>query len=123
MRETRFWLLQLITGLVLVVMLGLHMAVQHLDSILAFFGYAAGDPVAYAAVVQRAQATSWTVFYIVFLALALYHGLYGLRAILLELSLSPPAGRVLTGILTVVGIAAFGFGAYVTWQAYVLPIM
>lgn len=123
MWETRCWFLQLLTGLVLVILLGVHMAVQHLDSILAFFGYAAGDPVAYATVVERAQSLSWTAFYIIFLALALYHGLYGLRAILLELSLSPTAGRILTGVLAIIGVAAFVFGTYITWQSYALPIM
>lgn len=123
MWETRCWLLQLLTGLALVILLGVHMAVQHLDGILAFLGYAAGDPVAYATVVGRAQLLSWTVVYIILLALALYHGLYGLRAILLELSLSPRAGRVLTGVLAVIGLVAFGWGTYVTWQAYGLAIM
>lgn len=118
MREAHFWLLQLVTGLVLIVLLGLHMVVIHLETIFAFLGLGAGEALAYASVMERAASSSWTWFYIIFLALALYHGLYGLRTILLELTFSRTAGTVVTVILLIAGIAAFSFGTYVTWQAY-----
>lgn len=118
MREAHFWLLQLVTGVVLIALLGLHMIAIHLETILGFFGLGAGEALAYASVMERAASSSWTWFYIIFLALALYHGLYGLRTIILELSLSRTAGTVVTVLLLAIGIIAFSFGTYVTWQAY-----
>jgi succinate dehydrogenase hydrophobic anchor subunit len=55
----------------------------------------------------------WAALYIALLAVALYHALYGLRGIILELTPSARAGRVTTWCLVAIGIAAFGWGTYV----------
>jgi succinate dehydrogenase hydrophobic anchor subunit len=86
---------------------------MRLRSILSFFGLPIEDPVAWDSMIQRAHSSLWLAFYIILLALVLYHGLYGLRNILLELSLSPAAARRISTALIAVGLAAFIFGTYV----------
>jgi succinate dehydrogenase hydrophobic anchor subunit len=48
---------------------------------------------------------------------ALYHGLYGLRTILFELTLKPAAEKAITFVFLVVGLGLFGLG---TWAAIVV---
>jgi succinate dehydrogenase hydrophobic anchor subunit len=45
---------------------------------------------------------------------ALYHGLYGLRTILFELTLKPAIEKTITIVLMIVGLGLFGLG---TWAA------
>jgi succinate dehydrogenase / fumarate reductase membrane anchor subunit len=56
----------------------------------------------------------FTVSYILLLGVALYHGLYGLRTILFELTLSRVTEKVISAILLVLGLGLFGLG---TWAA------
>ena len=48
MGKTYSWLLQLISGVLIAVLLGIHMVLQHLDAILAFFGAEMVDTTAWA---------------------------------------------------------------------------
>jgi succinate dehydrogenase hydrophobic anchor subunit len=45
---------------------------------------------------------------------ALYHGLYGLRTILFELTLKPAAEKAITFVLLILGLGLLGLG---TWGA------
>jgi len=56
----------------------------------------------------------FTVTYVLLLGVALYHGLYGLRTMLFELTLKPAAEKAITVVLLVVGLGLFGLG---TWAA------
>ena len=56
----------------------------------------------------------FTVTYVLLLAVALYHGLYGLRTILFELTLKPAAEKAITIVLLMVGLGLLGLG---TWGA------
>jgi succinate dehydrogenase hydrophobic anchor subunit len=51
--------------------------------------------------------------YILLLGAALFHGLYGLRSMLFELSLSRISEKVIGGLCAVSGIALFIYGSYV----------
>lgn len=108
MRESRFWLLHLLAGLALVFLLGVHLVLMHLGP---------GDPLVYERVARRAESPGWQLFYLIFLAFALYHGLYGLRGILLEVLAKKGRTGLLTGFLAALGILAFAFGAYVVVAA------
>jgi succinate dehydrogenase / fumarate reductase membrane anchor subunit len=55
------------------------------------------------------------VTYVLLLGLALYHGLYGLRTILFELTLKPAAEKAVTALLLLLGLGLFGLG---TWAAF-----
>lgn len=110
-KNTTLWTLHLGAGLVLIVLLGLHMFGMHLNDILHLLE---GDPISWEGVAGRAVEISQVLFYILFLGFALYHGLYGLRNILLELNLSPGMAGFVNKLLLVLGLVLFAFG---TWAA------
>ena len=117
MRDQRLWTWHVLAGLVILVLLGLHMAVMHLDTVLGWFNPDGMKPIAWASVVERARMGFFTVSYVVLLGAALFHGLYGLRNILFELG----PGRALKGLISVVlalgGAGLFVFGAWAAWTA------
>ena len=122
MRNTYLWLLQLITGGLILVFGGTHLVLMHLDEILGFFGVEIGEPSSWTSMAERwdsAVQGLWLAFYIVFLALALYHALNGLRGIILELTPSHRTERIITGVLIALGVIAFGLGVYVPADLFI----
>jgi succinate dehydrogenase / fumarate reductase membrane anchor subunit len=117
MRDQRLWTWHVLAGLVVFALLGLHMAVMHLDTVLGWFNPDGLKPIAWASVIERARMGFFTVSYVVLLGAALFHGLYGLRNILFELG----PGRGLQGLISVVlalgGAGLFVFGAWAAWAA------
>ena len=117
MRDQRLWTWHVLAGLVIAVLLGLHMAVMHLDTVLGWFNPEGLKPIAWESVLQRARLGFFTVSYVVLLGAALFHGLYGLRNILFELG----PGRGVKGLISVVlalgGAGLFVFGAWAAWTA------
>lgn len=120
MRDQRLWTWHLLAGAVILVFLGLHMAVMHLDALLGLFNPAGGHPIDWANVAGRARMGFFTFSYVVLLGAALFHGLYGLRNILHELGLGCGAARMTTALLTLVGIGLFVFGAWAAWTGATL---
>ncbi|MFQ5809830.1 MAG: hypothetical protein ACE5JM_09450 [Armatimonadota bacterium] len=110
MRETRFWTWHLIAGAVVLVFLGLHMLIMHLDGIVGFMDPGGAESVEWENVMHRAQFLFFTVTYIVLLGAALYHGLYGTRVLLFELNLKPALQQLVTIGLWAVGLLLFGLG-------------
>lgn len=113
MRRARFHLLFLLSAVVVAVLLGTHMVIQHLDGILTFFGADVAKPTSWGAVLSRSSQSIWAGLYIALLAFALYHALYGLRGIILELTPSPKAKRAVTWGFVAIGIIVFVWGSYV----------
>lgn len=117
MRDQRLWTWHVLAGVVILVLLGLHMAVMHLDTLLGWFNPDGMKPIAWESVLQRARMGFFTVSYVVLLGAALFHGLYGLRNILFELG----PGRGVKGLISVVlalgGAGLFVFGAWAAWTA------
>lgn len=113
MRNTYLWLLQLVTGVVIVVLLGIHMVLMHLDAILGFFKIDVGEPTSWQSMIERSGQGIWAGLYIALLAFALYHALNGLRNIILELAPSGNTERFITRIIIVFGIIVFIGGTYV----------
>lgn len=109
MKETRLKILQYITGIGLFFFAGAHLLVSHLSS---------GEPTTWESVSERAASSGWLTLYIFLLIFGLYHGLYGLRTIILELSLPSSAVKVLDRALLAVGAAIFGYTAYVAINAF-----
>ncbi len=118
MRERTLWTLHLGAGGLVLVFLALHMAIMHLDLTGGPFGVAGASAVDWASVAERARSVFFTVTYVVLLGAALYHGLYGLRNILLELSPGAAMRRTIDLGLSGVGLALFAFG---TWAALAAP--
>lgn len=102
-REVSFWLLQLITAAVIFFLLGIHLVWLSIWR----------KPIEWEGMIERATNGWWLVFYIILLAAVLYHGLYGLRVILLEIWSSPESGRKVTVAVAALGVVAFVFGTYV----------
>jgi succinate dehydrogenase / fumarate reductase membrane anchor subunit len=117
MRDQRLWTWHLLAGLVIFVLLGLHMAVMHLDTVLGWFNPEGLKPIAWESVLQRARMGFFTISYIVLLGAALFHGLYGLRNILFELGLARGTKGLVSVMLALGGAGLFVYGAWAAWTA------
>ena len=117
MRDQRLWTWHVLAGLVILVFLGLHMAIMHLDVLLGIFNPSDPHPIAWANVVARAKLGFFTVSYVVLLGAALFHGLYGLRNILFELGPGRSVKSALNFVLAAGGVGLFVFGAWAAWTA------
>jgi succinate dehydrogenase/fumarate reductase cytochrome b subunit len=119
MRETKYWFWHMAAGVVIFVLLGLHMTTMHMGGLTGLFvshpGEASVAPVNSQA---RDSQLFFTVGYIILLGVALYHGLYGLRTILFELTLRPLAEKAVSVVLVILGLALFGLGAWAAVAAH-----
>jgi len=87
-RGAFFWLFQRVTGIFLAYFLITHVKVQHWD--FDFTKYP-GGLLDFQFVIERLQGSmAWVVFYFFFIISALFHGLNGLWAIILDFR--PPRG-------------------------------
>ncbi|MHB0966543.1 MAG: succinate dehydrogenase/fumarate reductase transmembrane subunit [Bellilinea sp.] len=98
------WLLKILTGLLIVIFLGIHFVVNHL--------VAPGGLLTYADVVAYFQNPVIVVMEISFLVLAVVHSFLGLRSILLDLNPSPTVLRMANFMLVVIGTAAIIYGIW-----------
>jgi succinate dehydrogenase hydrophobic anchor subunit len=114
MRDQKLWTWHVLAGLVILVLLGLHMVIMHLDAIVSVLNPAGGEPVSWANVVARGRMLFFPVTYVILLGAALFHGLYGLRNILFELNPPTTLKRVLGVLILIVGVGLFVYG---TWAA------
>lgn len=119
MRETRLWTWHLLAIPVILVLLGLHFAVQHYAPV--FYGVSVEEARSFEAMITRGKDTVQLVLYILLLAAGLYHGLYGTRGIIRELPLSPTLAKIVDWGILLVGIAIFALGTYVTWWTFSHP--
>ncbi|WP_455284044.1 hypothetical protein [[Eubacterium] cellulosolvens] len=92
------WLFQRITAVLLVILLGLHLW-------LANFGEASGS--------QRA------ILGVSLLGLALFHGLNGLRTVILDFDVGTRGRKFTTMILLLLGVASFLFGMHGLWPVII----
>ncbi|HPI74214.1 MAG TPA: hypothetical protein PK843_03105 [bacterium] len=120
MRESTLWFWHLLAGAVILILLALHMTIMHLDDLMGLLGLSHGDPIDQKIVFARSQQVFFMITYILLLGAALYHGLYGLRTILFELTLSRTLERTVNIILTVSGLALFVYGAYAAAVIYLM---
>ena len=114
MRETKFWTWHMAAGVAILFLLGLHMIIMHIGGITHLFAPFGGEAVSKANSLFRDGRMFFTVSYILLLGVALYHGLYGLRTILFELTLNRVTEKVISAVLLVLGLGLFGLG---TWAA------
>ena len=114
MRDQKLWTWHILAGGVILVLLGLHMVIMHLDALAGAFNAPGTHPIDWSNVVARGKAVFFPVTYVLLLGAALFHGLYGARNILFELN--PPAGlkKVISAVLLLAGLGLFAFG---TWAA------
>jgi succinate dehydrogenase hydrophobic anchor subunit len=113
MRNTYLWFVQLVTGVLIAVLLGIHMVLMHLDAVLGFFGVDATEVTSWESMIQRSNQAIWASLYIALLAVVLYHALNGLRNIILELTPSVRTERIVTWAIIVFGVIVFIWSSYV----------
>jgi succinate dehydrogenase / fumarate reductase membrane anchor subunit len=116
MRDQALWTWHVAAGVVILVLLGLHMGVMHLEAALGFpFSPAGGHPIDWSNVFARAKSAFFAVTYVMLLGAALFHGLYGARTILFELGPPRALKAAASWVLLVAGLALFVLG---TWAAF-----
>jgi succinate dehydrogenase / fumarate reductase membrane anchor subunit len=121
--EAGSWTWFILAGIVVFVLLGLHMLIIHLDGILGIFNPAGGSALSWDNVIARSHSGFFEVTYIILLAAALYHGLYGLRTIVFELGLKRTCQRYWTLALWIVGIVLFIVGTYAAIAVQSVKVM
>src|SRR5512136_2537759 len=100
------WILQAFTGIMLVVLLGLHMVVQHF--------VVKGGLRDYQQVVQYLSNPFVFLLEIAFLIIVTWHALLGVRAVILDLGLKPASERKLTAILSIIGVITVAYGIWLS---------
>jgi succinate dehydrogenase / fumarate reductase membrane anchor subunit len=116
MRETRLWSLHILVLPIIAVLLGMHFAVMHYAPV--FYGMSVDKAREFSTMIERGKSVTQLVLYILLLAAALYHGLYGLRGIIRELPLTPALVKVVDAGIIAFGLFIFAFGTYVTWWTF-----
>jgi len=116
MRDQKLWTWHLAAGVVILILLGLHMTVMHLDGVVHIAGLnpGGGKPIAWDNVLARSKHIAFAATYVLLLGAALFHGLYGLRNILFELNPVAWLKRTVSMVLLLGGLGLFAFG---TWAA------
>lgn len=108
------WVLQRITGVVLVVLMAIHIIVNHFGNISKVGKTVGGvhhaDLIVFSDVAYRLTMAFWWVIDIALLAFVLFHGFNGIRNIAIDMGLTARAERAVTVVLTIVGLVGFGFG-------------
>lgn len=98
------WLLQRICAVILIFLLIIHFWVGHYASW--------GTPITFAGVNMRLQNALYVLVDSLLLILVVFHGLNGIRNILLDYPSLLPHNRLLSVILFSIGIVAIIFGIY-----------
>jgi len=109
-------------GVALLFLLGLHMLIMHFGGSVHLFAPHGSEAVSVENSQWRDAHTFFAITYILMLGVGLYHGLYGLRTILLELTLKPAVAKTVTAFLVLVGLGLFGFGSWAAWAAHTIAI-
>jgi len=100
------WILQAFTGALLLVLLGLHMVVQHF--------VVEGGLRNYQQVVEYLSNPFVFLLETAFLITVTWHALLGVRAILLDLGLKPATEQKLSTALTIIGVIAVAYGIWLS---------
>lgn len=116
MRETRLWLLSLVSTAIILVLLGAHFALMHYSPV--FYGESVEEVRSFQAMLARGRNGAQFAIYLLLLAAALYHGLYGLRGIVLELPFARQWSRAVSVFMLIIGLVFFAYGSYVTWWTF-----
>jgi len=94
----------------LIVLLPIHIVVNHLFNIVEVERGDLPGLVVFSDVAERLETPTYWVIDLLLLTFALYHGLNGVRNVLLDYGLRGTGERVVTGALSLVGMVAFVFG-------------
>jgi len=115
MGGTKYWTWHMAAGVLILFLLGMHMLIMHAALLPRFSPYSTGTDMVKNTLLRDGKLF-FTVTYILMLGLGLYHGLYGLRTMLFELTLNSMTEKAVTFVLVIVGVGLFGLG---TWAAVI----
>jgi len=101
------WLWQALSGVGLLILLGLHMIAQHFIAQEGLRSFQ--DVLAYI------RNPIILVLELIFLLVVTYHALVGARAVITDLGLTKQQEDTVNRILTVVGVIMVVWGFYLTW--------
>jgi succinate dehydrogenase hydrophobic anchor subunit len=107
MRTTYLWLLQLFTGILILVLVGIHLVSIHLRVIMRFFGVDTARLTAWGLMTNQARQGIWGGLFVCLVAIILFHGFNGLRNTVLELVPSITKVRLITWAIVVGGVILF----------------
>jgi succinate dehydrogenase hydrophobic anchor subunit len=98
------WLLQRLTAVLLLGLLGIHIGVLHFIR--------PGGEITFASVHVRLATVLYMVVDYGLLGIVLYHGLNGARNVLLDFTFGVRAQRSISTVLLLIGLVAFAYGAW-----------
>ena len=106
--NTWVWLIKIVTGPLLLILLGLHLTINH------YLGSMSSGLMTHADVIQYFQNPLIPAIEILFLITVVTHSLLGLRGIVLDLSPSRRTLNIVTWLLVILGVSSIVYG---TWLA------
>ncbi len=119
--QSRYWFWTLLSALVILILLGWHMAIMHLETFLGQVVSTSTEPLAWEDVIARSRSGFFTGTYVLLLGAALLHGFFGLRTILTEYWPSKGAEKVINISCWIAGITLFAVGTYTTLAFHLFP--
>ena len=122
MRETKYWTWHMAAGVVILFLLGLHMLIMHVGGITHLFAPHTGEATSKENSLYRDGSVFFLTTYILLLGVALYHGLYGLRTILFELTLKPGFEKAVSFVLLIAGLGLFSLGVWAAFATHAIAI-
>lgn len=106
------WFLQRVTGAGLIVLLLIHFIVNHYFNITEAEQGTLEGLVVFSNVADRFETAGYWIISILLLSFTLFHGLNGIRNIAIDYGARGASEKVVTGALSVIGLAAFVFGIF-----------
>ena len=106
--NTWIWLIKIVTGPLLVILLGLHLTVNH------YLGSMSSGLMTYDDVIRYFQNPIIPAIEILFLITVVTHSLIGLRGIVLDMNPSRNVLNIITWLLVILGVSSIVYG---TWLA------
>ena len=106
-KKSMTWYRQVVTGIALLLLLGLHFIANHF--------IAKGGLRDFADVVSYLRNPIILVLEVLFLVVVTAHAMLGVRSIVLDFGISDRAEKRLGQALTVVGVLTVGYGLWLTW--------
>jgi len=119
MKESTLWFLHIVGALVLVIAIAIHL--HNFSTLLVPLGAPGYErALSWQFVSSRAREIFYTITYTALLGAATYHGMYGVRSMVYELSLTKTLERLVSVVCFLAGAGLFAFGAYVAIRALFL---
>ncbi|MEO0146687.1 MAG: hypothetical protein ABIM19_07640, partial [candidate division WOR-3 bacterium] len=118
MRERHLWLLFILAAAFILVTLAIHMFLMHMGTVLGWLGITLGDPLAWESTIARSKQIGTLVLLFILLTAGLFHGLYGLRGILIEWIKNPIGQKAISWLIALFGVVAYAWGLVVLFGVY-----